>query len=107
MTDRAPQDLIIGIDLGTTNSLVGVVDSGFPILLANAEGHRLIPSVVHYPNEGAPLVGAAASRMRAIAPGRTVASVKRLMGRRRDELAPEETEDLGYQVVAAPGGWAA
>ena len=48
---------IVGIDLGTTNSLIGVMDAGFPILLADADGERLTPSVVHFPEDGAPLVG--------------------------------------------------
>lgn len=103
MTDS---DLILGIDLGTTNSLVGTVESGFPLLLADAEGRRLVPSVVHFPEDGAPLTGHAAARLRAIAPERTVASVKRLVGRRFADLAPDETDDLGYRVVAGPGGWA-
>ena len=57
---------IVGIDLGTTNSLIGVMEAGFPILLADANGVRLTPSVVHFPESGDPLVGAAASRMRAL-----------------------------------------
>lgn len=63
---------ILGIDLGTTNSLVGVVDSGFPILLADADGARLTPSAVHYAADGCVTVGAAAVRQRAIDPTRTV-----------------------------------
>jgi molecular chaperone DnaK len=56
---------IVGIDLGTTNSLVGVMDAGFPVLIADATGSRLTPSVVHFPGEGqAPLVGAPAKRIR-------------------------------------------
>ena len=54
-------DDIVGIDLGTTNSLIGVMEAGFPILLADANGERLTPSVVHFPEAGEPLVGAAAS----------------------------------------------
>ena len=75
MSDLQSNDLIIGIDLGTTHSLVGVVDSGFPILLADSDGRRLTPSVVHYPVNGEVIVGTPAARMRAVAPGRTVASV--------------------------------
>ncbi len=77
--------LILGIDLGTTNSLVGVVDSGFPILLADAHGDRLTPSVVHYAADHSTTVGAAAMRQRALDPERTVTSVKRLIGRREGE----------------------
>ena len=101
-------DLIIGIDLGTTNSLVGVVDSGFPILLADGDGQRLTPSVVHYPKDATspPLVGKTAARMRAVAPGRTIASVKRFMGRRREDLAEDDVTDLGYTVESGDGDWA-
>ncbi len=77
--------LLLGIDLGTTNSLVGVMDSGFPILLADAEGSRLTPSAVHFASDGTVTVGAAALRRRALDPARTVTSVKRLIGRRAGE----------------------
>ncbi len=83
-------DDIVGIDLGTTNSLIGVMDAGFPILLADANGARLTPSVVHFPETGEPLVGATADRMRAIQPQTTVYSAKRLIGRRSDEVAPAD-----------------
>ena len=48
---------IVGIDLGTTNSLIGIMDSGFPILLADSDGFRLTPSIVHFPVSGEPLIG--------------------------------------------------
>ncbi len=85
------EDLIAGIDLGTTHSLIGVVEAGFPILLADESGSRLTPSVVYYPAEGAAQVGGAALRRLAVAPARTIVSVKRLMGRAPHELtwAPE------------------
>lgn len=76
---------IIGIDLGTTNSAVGVVESGFPILLADASGNRITPSVVSYAEEGAAIVGEAALRRRG-AGAEVVTSVKRYMGRRFSEL---------------------
>ncbi len=76
---------ILGIDLGTTNSLIGVVDSGFPILLADETGSRITPSAVNYAADGTVLVGAAALRKRALEPERTVTSVKRLIGRRNGE----------------------
>jgi molecular chaperone DnaK len=76
---------ILGIDLGTTNSLVGVVDSGFPILLADEHGSRLTPSAVNYAADGGIIVGSAALRKRALEPRRTVTSVKRLIGRRAGE----------------------
>jgi molecular chaperone DnaK len=81
---------IVGIDLGTTNSLVGAMDSGFPVLIADAEGRRLTPSIVHFPETGEPLVGAAAKRVRGAKPRQTVSSIKRFMGRRGSELSQEE-----------------
>ncbi len=89
---------LIGIDLGTTNSLVAVLDSGFPIVLADAEGRRLTPSVVHYSSaDASPLVGEPARRMRALHPETTVASVKRFMGRRGQDLAQDERA-IGYPL---------
>lgn len=93
---------IVGIDLGTTNSLIGVMESGFPILLPDQDGQRLTPSVVSFPSGGEPLVGRAAQRARAAATGSTVYSVKRLMGVR---AGTEETAGLDYQVVPAEDGW--
>jgi len=90
--------LILGIDLGTTNSLVGVVDSGFPILLADEEGQRLTPSAVNYTADGSCIVGAAALRKRALDPKRTVTSVKRLIGRRSGEgdwQPPYQLSEIG------------
>ena len=78
---------IIGIDLGTTHSLVGVVDSGFPILLADENGNRILPSIIHFPERGDVLVGEPARRMAAVAPKLTFASIKRLVGRRFDQKA--------------------
>jgi len=90
-TDTTP---ILGIDLGTTNSAIGVVDSGFPILLADADGKRLTRSAVFYPEDGgAPLVGETALRAGGINPERLVTSVKRLIGRRHDEV--DETPTYG------------
>jgi molecular chaperone DnaK len=93
---------LLGIDLGTTNSLVGVVESGFPILLADEEGSRLTPSAVHYGRDGSVLVGAAALRKRTLEPSRTVTSVKRLIGRRGGEGAwqpPYDLRELGVSPV--------
>jgi molecular chaperone DnaK len=91
--------LIVGIDLGTTNSLIGAMDAGFPILLADADGERLTPSVVHFPENGVSLVGSAAARMRAIDPANTVYSVKRFIGRR----VGEEADDVSYALAGRPG----
>jgi molecular chaperone DnaK len=82
----AMSDLILGIDLGTTNSAVGVVDSGFPILLANEDGRRITPSAVWIGKDGSVEVGAKALRRRAMEPDRVVTSIKRLMGRRMHEV---------------------
>ena len=95
---------ILGIDLGTTNSLVGIVDSGFPILLADENGNRLTRSAVYFPDDGSqPLVGEAALRMRSLAPERVVTSIKRLIGRRSDEVVGESP----FEVVAGDQGAAA
>ena len=82
---------IVGIDLGTTNSLVATVDSGIPLVIADGEGHRLTPSVVHFPSvSAAPVVGQAANRVRVLKPRETVYSVKRFIGRRGAEISQEE-----------------
>ena len=82
---------IVGIDLGTTNSLVAVIDSGIPYVIADTEGQRLTPSVVHYPGpDQEPVVGHKANRVRALKPAETVYSVKRFMGRRGSDIPREE-----------------
>jgi len=91
--------MIVGIDLGTTNSLIGAMDAGFPILLADFDGERLTPSVVHFPESGEPLAGRAATRMRVISPANTVYSVKRFMGRR----IGEEADDVSYSLAGEKG----
>ncbi len=82
-------ETIIGIDLGTTHSAVGVVDSGFPILLANEDGKRIIPSAVWIGPDGEIETGDRALRRRAADPQRVVTSIKRLIGRRHDEIDPD------------------
>jgi molecular chaperone DnaK len=82
---------IVGIDLGTTNSLVATVDSGIPLVIADSAGRRLTPSVVHFPSaDAAPIVGHEANRVRAIKPAETVYSIKRFIGRRGADIAREE-----------------
>jgi molecular chaperone DnaK len=95
---------IVGIDLGTTNSLVATVDSGIPLVIADAHGQRLTPSVVHFPAAGADtLVGHEANRVRAVKPAETVYSVKRFIGRRGGEIADEE-KAVTYPLNCAGGG---
>jgi molecular chaperone DnaK len=91
---------ILGIDLGTTNSAVGIVDSGFPILLANEDGRRITPSAVWIGRDGTAEVGEKALRRRALEPDRVVTSIKRLMGRRMEE----RDEDFPLPVTAGPDG---
>ena len=91
--------MIVGIDLGTTNSLIGAMDAGFPVLIADTDGERLTPSVVHFPASGEPIVGRAAARMRALDPQHTVWSVKRFIGRR----AGEEADDVSYALSGQRG----
>src|SRR3989449_3431702 len=95
---------IIGIDLGTTNSLVATVDSGIPLVIADADGRRLTPSVVHFPAPDAePIVGHAANRSRVLKPAETVYSVKRFMGRRGADISQEEML-VTYPVKGEGGG---
>lgn len=95
---------IVGIDLGTTNSLVATVDSGIPYVIADAEGRRLTPSVVHWPaRDAAPLVGHAANRVRVVKPAETVYSVKRFIGRRGADVSQEEML-VTYPVEGKAGG---
>ena len=122
--------VIVGIDLGTTNSLIGVMEAGFPVLLADEEGSRLTPSWVYYPpgyrKEGPghaegllggedteALVGRAAKRAQEAHPGRVVRSIKRFLGRRGEEIQDSELTGLGYELdrprgksarVLLPGG---
>jgi len=82
---------IVGIDLGTTNSLVATVDSGIPLVIADAKGQRLTPSVVHFASATAgAMVGHEANRVRLVKPAETVYSVKRFMGRRGGDVTSEE-----------------
>jgi molecular chaperone DnaK len=94
-------ETILGIDLGTTNSAVGVVDTGFPILLANEDGRRITPSAVWIGRDGTVEVGAKALRRRALEPDRVITSVKRLMGRRTDEVE----EHFPVPVAAGTDGY--
>src|SRR5512135_3380415 len=94
---------IIGIDLGTTNSVVSVMEGKDPVVITNEEGSRITPSVVAYLKEGERLVGQVAKRQAITNPERTIYSIKRFMGRRFDEVQ-EETKRVPYKVVAGPQG---
>ncbi len=94
---------IIGIDLGTTNSVVAVMEGGEPIVITNAEGSRLTPSVVAFTKTGERLVGQVAKRQAVTNPENTVFSIKRFMGRRFDEVT-EEMRMVPYRVAAVSNG---
>ena len=96
----AQQSKIIGIDLGTTNSVVAVMEGGQPVVIPNLEGARTTPSVVAFQGETR-LVGAPAKRQAVTNPTRTVASIKRFMGRRHREVADEE-KLVAYKLVGGP-----
>src|SRR2546421_4542861 len=97
----ASGEKIIGIDLGTTNSVVAVMEGKEPKVIENAEGSRLTPSVVSFTDKGDILVGDPARRQAVINPRRTVYSIKRFMGRRHSEVATEE-KMVPYEVVGGP-----
>jgi molecular chaperone DnaK len=92
---------IIGIDLGTTNSVVSVMEGKEPKVIANKEGNRLTPSVVAFNDKGETLVGDIARRQAVTNPKRTIYSIKRFMGRRHNEVASEE-KMVPYEVVGGP-----
>src|SRR6266404_3201483 len=95
---------IVGIDLGTTNSLVATVDSGIPLVIADAEGRRLTPSVVHFPGPGQQaMVGCLANRLRVLKPAETAYSVKRFIGRRGADVSSEEML-LTYPISGQSAG---
>ncbi len=94
---------IIGIDLGTTNSVVAVMEGGEPVVITNPEGGRLTPSVVAFTKSGERLVGQVAKRQAVTNPENTVFSIKRFMGRKYDEVN-EEMKMVPYQVVRASNG---
>jgi molecular chaperone DnaK len=93
---------IIGIDLGTTNSVVAVMEGGKPVVIPNAEGSRTTPSVVAFSDKGEQLVGQVAKRQAITNPENTVFSIKRFMGRRMEEVT-EEMKMVPYRVAAGPG----
>src|SRR3989475_1285831 len=92
---------IIGIDLGTTNSVVAVMQGGEPVVIPNQEGGRTTPSVVAITKTGERLVGQVAKRQAVTNPENTIYSIKRFMGRRYDEVA-EEIKRIPYKVARGP-----
>jgi molecular chaperone DnaK len=97
---------VVGIDLGTTNSVVAVLEGGEPVVIPTAEGGRLCPSVVGFTKTGERLIGAPAKRQAIVNPENTIFSIKRFMGRRYDEVE-EERKRVPYKVVADSKGDAA
>ncbi len=94
---------IIGIDLGTTNSVVAVMEGGQPMVITNEEGGRTTPSVVAFTDDGERLAGAVAKRQAVTNPERTIFSIKRFMGRRLGEV-PEESSLVPYKVIEGKDG---
>src|SRR3989440_1657792 len=95
------EEKIIGIDLGTTNSVVAVMEGGEVKVIANQEGNRLTPSVVAFTDKGERLVGDPAKRQAITNPKRTVYSIKRFMGRRHSEVEAEE-KLVPYTITGGP-----
>jgi molecular chaperone DnaK len=94
---------VVGIDLGTTNSVVSVLEGDSPTVITNAEGGRITPSVVGFTKDGERLVGQVAKRQAVTNPENTVYSIKRFMGRKYSEVS-EESKMVPYKVVEGPGG---
>ncbi|PMB22293.1 molecular chaperone DnaK, partial [Fischerella thermalis CCMEE 5319] len=94
---------VVGIDLGTTNSCVAVMEGGQPVVIANAEGSRTTPSVVAYTKTGDKLVGQIAKRQAVMNPENTFYSVKRFIGRKYDEITGE-AKQVSYKVLRDSNG---
>src|ERR1700689_5456281 len=94
---------ILGIDLGTTNSCMSVMEGGEPVVLENSEGARTTPSVVAFTKSGERLVGQAGKRQAVTNPQNTIFSVKRFMGRKFEEVG-EEAKRVPYHIVKAANG---
>jgi molecular chaperone DnaK len=96
---------VIGIDLGTTNSCVAVMDGSTPKVIENAEGGRTTPSMVGFADEGEKLTGQPAKRQAVTNPLNTLFAIKRLIGRRFDDPATQKDKDMvPYNIVASDGG---
>src|ERR1700688_2149865 len=107
---------VVGIDLGTTNSVVAVMEGSSPVVIPNTEGSRTVPSVVAFTKTGERLVGQLAKRQAVTNPSNTIYSIKRFMGRRWDDPEVQRSKDLvpyhlekdpksdGVRVTTAGGG---
>src|SRR6266567_6606808 len=93
----------VGIDLGTTNSVIAATEAGKPTVIPNAEGSRTTPSVVAFTDSGERLVGQLARRQAILNPKGTIYSAKRFIGRRYDEVS-DEIRTVTYDVVPGPNG---
>src|SRR4051812_37659149 len=103
MKDATDMSKIIGIDLGTTNSVVAVMEGGEPTVITNPEGNRLTPSIVAFTKTGERLVGQVAKRQAVTNPENTIFSIKRFMGRKFDEVS-EEMKMVPFRVVRSANG---
>src|SRR6201993_1700447 len=103
--DEATMAKAVGIDLGTTNSVIAVSEGGKPTVIPNAEGARTTPSVVAFTPQGERLVGQLARRQAILNPKGTIYSAKRFIGRRFDEVS-DEAKAVAFDVVEGPGGTA-
>ena len=94
---------VIGIDLGTSNSVVAVMEGGEPVVVTNPEGNRITPSIVAFTDSGERPVGQVAKRQAVTNPENTIFSIKRFMGRKHSEV-DEEMKMVPYEVVRASNG---
>src|SRR3954470_9038858 len=101
MRRRLAMGRAVGIDLGTTNSVIAVYEGGSPQVIANTEGGRTTPSVVAFTDTGERLVGQLARRQSVLNPKGTISSAKRFIGRRFDEIKAE-AHQVSYDVTAGP-----
>ncbi len=96
---------IIGIDLGTTNSCVSILEGGTPKVIENAEGDRTTPSIIAFTNDDEILVGQSAKRQAVTNPHNTLHAVKRLIGRKfKDDVVQKDISMVPYKIVAADNG---
>src|SRR5579871_2759793 len=96
---------LIGIDLGTTNSCVAIMEGGKPRVIENSEGDRTTPSIVAYTKDGEVLVGQAAKRQAVTNPHNTLYAIKRLIGRKfKDDVVQRDMKMVPYKIVAADNG---